>query len=74
MTKYQRVVSKLRSIKTELPNHSSIDTNLKYFKFASIFNTLKKPCPSQGNFNHGRQNLHPSMEKLISSMKVRVRE
>ena len=37
MTKYQRVVSKLESIKTELPNHSSIDTNLKYFKFANEY-------------------------------------
>ena len=37
MTKYQRVVSKLESIKTELLNHSSIDTNLKYFKFANEY-------------------------------------
>ena len=74
VTKYQRVVSKLELIKTELPNHSAIDTNLKYFKSASIFSTLKMPCPSQGNFDHGTQNLHPSMEKLISSLEVRVRE
>ena len=74
MTKYQRVVSKLESIKTELPNHSSIDTNLKHFKFASIFSTLKKPCPSQGNFDHRTQNLHPLMEKLISSLEVWVRK
>ena len=37
MAKYQQVASKLESIKTELPNHSSVDTSLKYFKFANIF-------------------------------------
>ena len=37
MVKYQWVVSKLESIKTELLNHSVIDTNLKYFKFVSEY-------------------------------------
>ena len=37
MAKYHQVVSKLESIKTELPNHGLIDTNLKYFKFASEY-------------------------------------
>ena len=40
----------------------------------SILSTLKKPCPLQGNFDHGTQNLHPSIEKLISSLEVRVSE
>ena len=37
IAKYHQVVSKLESIKTELPNHSLIDTNLKYFKFESEY-------------------------------------
>ena len=37
MTKYQQVLSKLEPIKTELPNHSSININLKCFKFTSEY-------------------------------------
>ena len=59
MAKYQQVVSKLESIKNELPNHSSIDTNQNYFQFlrVNIFSTLKNK---------------PSMEKLVSSLEVWV--
>ena len=59
MAKYQQVVSKLESIKNELPNHSSIDTNQNYFQFSrvNIFSTLKNK---------------PSMEKLVSSLEVWV--
>ena len=75
MAKYQPVVYKLESIKTELPNDSSIDTNLKYFKFACDYLQYSQEAMSLARkFNHGTQNLHQSMEKVISSVEVRVRE
>ena len=37
MGKFQRVVSKLETIKIELSNHSSVDTTLKYFQLAKIY-------------------------------------
>ena len=70
MTKYQRVVSKLES---ELLNHSSIDTNLKYFKFASEYLQYSQEAMSLAmNFDHGTQNLHLLVEKLISLLEVQV--
>ena len=61
MGKYKRVISKLETIKNELPNHENIDTTLKYFKLAkATYYNPKKPYHLEEILGHGPVTMIPS--------------
>ena len=65
MGKYQRVVSKLKTIKKELPNHDSVDTTLKYFNLAKSYLEFSKESMSLSKELKSRDNEHSIDDTII---------
>ena len=65
MGKYQRVVSKLETIKKELPNHDSVDTTLKYFNLAKSYLEFSKESMSLSKELKSRDNEHSIDDTII---------
>ena len=65
MGKYQRVVSKLETIKKELPNHDSVDTTLKYFNLAKSYLEFSKESMSPSKELKSPDNEHPVDDTII---------
>lgn len=63
--KYQWVVSKLESIKNELPNHDCVDTTLKYFKLAKPYLLFSKAAMSLSKEFRSWDNKHSSINDEI---------
>ena len=66
MGKYKRVISKLETIKNELPNHENIDTTLKYFKLAKSYLLYSQEAMSLGRDLRSRAGNNDSVENIIS--------
>ena len=63
--KYQQVVSKLETIKKELPNHDSVDTTLKYFNLAKSYLEFLKESMSLSKELKSRDNKHSIDDTII---------
>ena len=66
MGKYKRVISKLETIKNELPNHKNIDKTLKFFKLAKSYLLYSQEAMSLGRDLRSRTGNNDSVENIIS--------
>ena len=66
MGKYKRAISKLETIKNELPNHKNIDTTLKYFKLAKSYLLYSQEAMSLGRDLRSCTGNNDSVKNIIS--------
>ena len=66
MGKYKCVISKLETIKNELPNHENTDTTLKYFKLAKSYLLYSQEAMSLGRDLRSRASNNDFVENIIS--------